>query len=143
MRRITFLIALLTLISVSACSVIKKNQDASSTNSQLAGEWELTYITGPRIAFDGLYPEKKPTLTIDTKENRVSGNNSCNSFGGEVVLKGDSIKFDKVHTTMMACPGNGEATFMKMFNDVKTYSVTEGQLSFFKEDVELMRFKKK
>ena len=36
---------------------------ASNANA-LNGNWELNYITGPRIAFDGLYPEKKPVLQL-------------------------------------------------------------------------------
>lgn len=31
----------------------------------LSGTWELDYISGPRIAFQGLYPNEKPSITFD------------------------------------------------------------------------------
>lgn len=68
----TLILVFLGLVLIS-CKCTK-----TSTVSKLDGTWELNYISGPRIAFDGLYPDKKPTIVFDSKENRVSGNSSCN-----------------------------------------------------------------
>ena len=35
--------------------------------ASLDGTWELNYVAGPRIAFNGLYPNNKPTITFDLK----------------------------------------------------------------------------
>ena len=72
MRRIT-VAAFALLMMLSACNTLKNAVDASSDLSKLAGTWELNYVSGPRIAFNGLYPGKKPMVTFDLAEKRMSG----------------------------------------------------------------------
>ncbi|MBE8722352.1 META domain-containing protein [Sphingobacterium pedocola] len=109
----------------------------------LDGTWELDYISGARIAFDVLYPNKKPTITFDTATNKVSGNSSCNSYSGAVTLDGNAIKFGPLASTKMACPGNGESTFFQTLDKVNTYSINENTLTFIMGDIAIMRFQKK
>jgi heat shock protein HslJ len=121
-------------------------KSASKTAAALEGTWQLNYITGPRITFDGLYPDKKPTINFDLKENRVSGNNSCNQYFGALLLDGKKINFKdaKMGSTMMACPGTGEATYMKTLEKISNYSISEDgkTLSFIAGTIEMMRFEK-
>jgi heat shock protein HslJ len=116
------------------------------TTTSLEGTWQLNYITGPRIAFDGLYPHKKPTIAFDLKENRVSGNNSCNQYFGQLNSEGNKISFKdaKMGMTMMACPGIGETTFMKTLEQIDSYSISEDgkTLNFIMGDIAMMRFEK-
>ena len=119
-----------------------KSYQSSSTTADLSGTWTLKYITGPRIAFDGLYPEKKPHVTFDISKNTISGNNSCNGFSGEVAIDGDKIAFDKIIQTMMACEGIGEQTFSKTLSAVTSYKVENNILSLYAGDIEMMRFSK-
>ncbi len=37
----------------------------ASDYSALPGTWELNYISGKRIAFEGLYPDKKPQISLN------------------------------------------------------------------------------
>src|SRR6218665_3958733 len=73
---------ILTLVFLGSvllsCNTTKSKK--SDAVSKLEGTWELNYITGPRITFDGLFPNKKPTIIFNTKDNQVSGNNSCNTY---------------------------------------------------------------
>lgn len=121
-------------------------KSASKTAAALEGTWQLNYITGPRITFDGLYPDKKPTINFDLKENRVSGNNSCNQYFGALLLDGKKINFKdaKMGSTMMACPGTGESTYMKTLEKIGNYSISEDgkTLSFIAGTIEMMRFEK-
>ena len=87
MMKKIFILVLITSILFSC-----KCQKTDSAG-KLDGTWELNYITGPRITFDGLYPNKKPTIAVNTKENQVSGNNSCNSYTGKLVVNGNKIDF--------------------------------------------------
>jgi heat shock protein HslJ len=119
-----------------------KSYQSSSTTADLSGTWTLKYITGPRIAFDGLYPEKKPHVIFDLSENRISGNTSCNGFGGEVAIDGDKITIDKVIQTMIACEGIGEQTFTKTLSAITNYKVENNILSLYAGDIEMMRFSK-
>lgn len=104
---------ILTLVFVSSillsCNVFKcKKKDAVS---KLDGTWELNYITGPKITFEGLYPNKKPTIIFNTKENQVSGNNSCNSYTGKLAIDGNKIDFTQpmAVTKMMCLDGRRES----------------------------------
>lgn len=128
---------------------ISCNTSKNTTNSSnsLQGEWVLTYISGPRIAFDGLYPDAKPTINFDGNEKKVFGNNSCNRYSGALVVKGTKISFknSKMAVTMMACPGNGDSVYMNMLDKIDSYSISESGkvLTLEGEGIALMRFEKK
>ncbi|TDW48865.1 heat shock protein HslJ [Flavobacterium sp. 270] len=115
--------------------------------SKLDGNWELNYITGPRITFDGLYPNKKPTINFDTKENRVSGNSSCNSYNGKLSVTGNKIDFTQpmMMTKMMCGDGQGEQVYMSTLQKVTSYDITDDgkTLNFMSGDIAMMRFTKK
>lgn len=115
--------------------------------SKLEGTWELNYISGPRIAFDGLYPNKKPTIHFNIKENQVSGNNSCNSFTGKLSVTGNKIDFTQpmAVTRMMCQDGQGEQVFMSTLQKITSYDITDNgkTLNFISGDIAMMRFTKK
>jgi heat shock protein HslJ len=139
-----FLFLTVSFLAFTAC---KSTQSSMNKNtSTLEGTWELNYISGPRIAFDGLYPDKKPTISFDLKENKVSGNNSCNQYFGTLKVEGSKINFKdaKMGMSMMACPGNGENTYMKMLEKIDSYSISEDgkTLNFIMGDIAMMRFEK-
>ena len=48
----------------------------------LNGTWELDYISGARIAFDGLFPNRKPEITFNLPEKKATGNGG----GGAITL---------------------------------------------------------
>jgi heat shock protein HslJ len=142
MRR-TILI-MLAIITLSSCNALKNTVEASSDLSKLGGTWELNYISGPRIAFNGLYPGKKPQLLFNLADKRVSGNSSCNSFSGKLLADDTSINFNEpMVATKMACPGEGEAVFFEMLKKVNKYAVTgDTTLNFMMGDIAIMRFRK-
>ncbi|WP_448139182.1 META domain-containing protein [Sphingobacterium siyangense] len=110
---------------------------------ELSGTWELDYISGPRIAFDGLYPNRKPTMIFDAGSGKVNGNSSCNNYNTTFKTNGNTINFGPIMSTKMACEGNGEATFFSTLEKVNTYSVSENTLTFIMGDIAIMRFKRK
>ena len=132
----------------SAPNLIDENNrvNASSDSSKLAGTWELNYITGSRIAFGGLYPNKKPTITFDVVNNSVSGNTSCNNFSGQLKVTGNKIDFTGpiAMTKMMCQDGKGENVFVETLKKVNTYTISNGtSLNFIQDDMVVMRFSKK
>lgn len=131
--------------SLTACTTMKPGAIGNGGLSQLGGTWELNYISGPRIAFNGLYPGKKPTIKFDIAEKRFSGNTSCNSFSGQLIADDTGINFTKPFMmTKMACPGEGETTFVEMLKKVSTYSISnDTTLNFMMGDIAIMRFHKK
>jgi heat shock protein HslJ len=131
-------------LSFMACNSSKKAAKESDP-SQLDGTWVLNYISGPRIAFDGLYPNKKPQLIITVEDKRLSGNTGCNSFSGPLVVDGNKINFDQPFAlTKMFCPGEGETVFLETLKKVNTYSISgENTLNLIMGDIAIMRFTRK
>jgi len=126
--------------------VCKSTQSEIKKSSLLQETWYLNYITGPRIAFDGLYPNKKPILTFDLKENKFSGNNSCNQYFGTLKVQGNAISFErtKIGMTMKACQGEGEKVYNNTLEKINFYSISEGgiTLNLMMGDFAMMRFEK-
>ncbi len=117
--------------------------DNGNATSQLNGTWEVDYISGPRIAFDGLYPDKKPTMTFNLPDSIATGNSSCNNFRSSVKIEGSNIKFGMPASTRMACPGAGESTFFKTLESVNKFSLSGNTLNLIMGDVAVMRLQRK
>lgn len=140
------LAVLISCCLFATCNNSKKTTTAITDYATLAGTWELNYISGPRIAFDGLYPNKKPTITFDVVGNRVSGNTSCNNFTCALKAQGNKISFtDPMAVTRMMCmDGNGENVFLETIKKINAWSVTDGNtLNLIMGDIAMMRFTKK
>jgi heat shock protein HslJ len=139
MKKLSLLVLFMCIAHIS-CTTTKT---ATKTTS-LEGTWELNYISGPRIAFNGLYPEKKPTIKFDLAENKIAGNNSCNQYFGALMVDGNKINFKdtKMGMTMMACQGSGDTVFMSTLEKVDSYTISEDgkTLRFMMGSVEMMRF---
>ena len=151
MKNIVLLSVIAFVSFTTACSNSKKIAAANSNatvitdENKLNGNWQLTYITGTKIAFDGLFPNKKPTLLFKLPNTQISGNGGCNGYGGQVKIEGRNISFSQVIHTMMACDGiNGENQFFNTLETVTTYSVNaDTSLILLKGDIAVMRFVKK
>lgn len=139
MKNYTSLLVLTILLS--SCTSMK-NPD--SITGLYDSRWELEYISGPRIAFEGLFPEKKPQLTFSKETSEVSGSSSCNGYGTRYTLEGKSILFGEPNpTTMMFCDGGGEQFFLQMIKKISSYSIDkDNKLNLNIGQVPMMRFKK-
>lgn len=139
MRHIkAFGVSLLTLLIFYACKPTK-----SITDQLYNPTWELEYISGPRIAFEGLFPNKKPQITFNKETKRVVGNNGCNGYSANYTLYGDKLTFGEPGpTTMMYC-GEGEQVFLKTMKQINKFRFSDdGKLILVMDDVDMMRFKK-
>ena len=142
MKKIILSLVLFCLVLIS-CNAVNT---AYSQKAALQGAWELNYISGPRIAFSGLYPNDVPTITFDLKQSRVSGKNSCNSYSGALNADGNKISFKgPMALTKMFCPGEGENVYMNTLEKIDSYSISEDgkTLNFLMGDIAIMRFEKK
>ncbi|MCK0158890.1 META domain-containing protein [Cellulophaga sp. F20128] len=137
------LITILSLV-IGSCTAIKTNGNATKNSNLYDATWELEYISGPRIAFNGLYPGKKPEITFDKATKKVTGNNSCNGYTADFSLIGDSMSFGEPGpATLMFC-GEGEKVFLNMMKKINKFNIdADGKLNLILDDVALMRFHKK
>ena len=123
--------------------VAKLNKGEQSAG--LNGSWELNFITGPRITFEGLYPDKKPTMIVNLSDSSASGNSSCNSYTVPMEVDGQKISFGEGLATLMACEGDGETVFFQTLRKVKSYKLSEDKniLELLLDGVPMMRFMRK
>ncbi len=132
------------LLALSLFTLFSCGAGKDSSIALYSSTWELDYISGTRIAFEGLFPDKKPRITFNPVSNDVSGNAGCNGYGSTYTINGSSIIFGEPNpTTMMFCEGGGEAAFLQMIQKVTAYNIdTDGKLNLLSDDeVTLMRFK--
>ena len=140
MKKSILFLLLLTGIIFSACSTSKN----TNSNDLFNTTWELDFITGSRIAFDGLYPNEKPTLIFDEETNRVHGNNSCNGYSYKFTLDKEKLTFSEPGpATLRYCEGNGDKAFLQMIEKVESFSIDENKnLNLIANGIPAMRFKK-
>lgn len=139
-NNVLLLVSFLALF-IGSCSTVKNTKSKDNLSD---ATWELEYISGTRIAFEGLYPDKKPQITFNTTTNEVSGTSSCNGYMAKYTSDGKTISFGEAGpTTMMFCEGGGEQAFLQMMKKVNNYSIdNNGKLNLNIGEVPMMRFKK-
>ncbi|ESU20320.1 heat shock protein [Flavobacterium enshiense DK69] len=134
-------------LSCICCNSVKTKNDIVDQSEKLNGSWELVYILPDETTFAGLYRDKKPTISFVTKDNTVSGNNSCNSYSGTLKVDRNKISFKEpmAVTRMMCGDGKGETVYMETLKKIDSYSISEDgkTLNFKMENKPLMRFKRK
>lgn len=135
------------LVFSNGSTVVAKLQGvkpATAEEKKLNGSWELTYISGQKIAFNGLFPDKKPTISFNLPSPIVNGNGSCNGYGGKVKVDGNTITVTNIISTMMACEGGGEPVFFRTLEKVNRYSINaDNTLTMIMGDIAVMKFVKK
>ncbi len=138
------IIIILLAVFINSCSC--KKEISSKPGVSIEGNWELNYISSTASNFEMLYPNAKPTINFNVSEAKVSGKNSCNSYGGNFSLDGMTLDIDEktLFSTKMFCGGNGEKTFMEALGKVTAYSVSAdgSTLSLLSGKTEILRFKK-
>ena len=131
------------LFLFSSCCTKKATDDKKTQTSYFDTTWELEYISGTRIAFEGLYPDVKPTLILNEKEMTYGGNSSCNAYTGSFTYENNLLQFGQTTQTMRFCEGGGEQAFFGMLKKVsKPVIDSDGKLLLLMDDVPMMRFKK-
>lgn len=127
------------VILIFSCKTVQKID-----NDKLFGPtWELEYLSGPRIAFQGLFKEKKPKIYFEKDTKKVMGNAGCNGYSADYRLNGKSISFSEPGpNTMMYC-GEGEQHFLKALGKVDSYRIDEaGKLNLLVGPIPMLRFHK-
>ena len=134
----------LLLIALISVFLVSCSTNMMGDNSKLySNSWELEYITGPRITFQGLFPDDKPAINFNKSTSMVMGTTGCNGYNTNYKMTGKMISFEVPATTTMRYCGDGEAVFLKTMKEVTNYRITEdGKLELLMNDVVMMRFKK-
>ena len=126
MRKLILMLAVFSGILIS-CDAKKTTSDATNNPELLNGSWEVNYIALTTMAINDLYRDKKPFISFNVKESKVSGNTGCNSFTGNISsMSGGEIRFDEsMAMTRMFCEGGGENIFVENMKVVERFSFSD------------------
>lgn len=92
--------------------------------------WKLIEVGG--IAIDGTKENlKQAHLKLDFYKMRAYGAGGCNNFFGEIEMPSSGkLKFNRMASTMMACPDmETDKLLFSAFENTDSYSVSEGILT--------------
>lgn len=131
-----------SLILLGNAEVIARFDSFNPAPDELAGTWQLFYITGRRIAFEGLYPDRKPFIKFKQGAGEFASNTSCNSLMGTYNGKKGEKLLNLGAMTLMACPGEGEQAYLDQLKEVDRFQVSGDTLTFFYKDIPNMKFVK-
>jgi heat shock protein HslJ len=85
--------------------------------------WAGTQTDNGRV----IAPRQENVFTVTFNEDgRVSLTTDCNSMGGEYIVNGNKIIFDKIMATLMGCPAESqESEFSVFLQETPSYRFTE------------------
>ncbi|MBK9290953.1 MAG: copper resistance protein NlpE N-terminal domain-containing protein [Bacteroidetes bacterium] len=115
---------------LSEMYVLNKKQ-LSAEEAQLHDiYWKLVEVGGRRVD-SSTESMKKPYLKFDLFKMRAYGTGGCNNFFGRVELPSSGlIRFNRMASTMMACPDMQiDQLLFEAFEKAEAYSINDGKLS--------------
>jgi heat shock protein HslJ len=123
-------LALTFLASLAALSLAEFAPAAAGPDAPLVGTyWKAVAIDGTPVA-----AQPKPReahLVFKAQGNRVSGSTGCNRVMGTFTQTADGLRFSKMATTKMACPGTldiQERDFLSALNAIATAAIAGNTL---------------
>ena len=129
-RKIT-LLSLLLVIGLTACGGALGGNDFEGTS------WVLVSYGGIPVL-----PNTQPSLNFE--DGTAGGNSSCNNFGGDYQVSGNTITFGNLAWTLMACQDDAimdqEQAYMRLLGGELTYEIVGGQLVLTTEGGEMLVF---
>lgn len=131
--------AFFALVLVTSCTTQNVNNESQTLNLELSGTYTLEYIDGTNI--DEGFPNKKPTLTLESITKKLTGNTGCNTMFGSFTTEQNKVTFSGLGMTKMFCEGVKEKEYTASLEKVSTYRFDNNKLSFFDTNgKELLRF---
>jgi heat shock protein HslJ len=134
---IMVIIAGMLLAACAAPGQPGSNQQATPLPALLENqEWTLTSLLGQE-------PLPGTDASVQFEDGTVTGTTGCNSFGGEFMLSDNSLTFNNLYQTEMACTEPAgimqqETAFMQAMMQTASYQITGNQLEIQNSDGETL-----
>ena len=104
-------------------------------------KWVLESIGGTFAGAIG----KEVFINFDSAKGSAGGNTSCNAFGGDYTVKGNSLAFKGIISTMRACIEDNrmstERSFLEGLQNTDRFEIKNGMLDLYKGDTLLLAFR--
>lgn len=117
----------MTILALTAC--------APSGSTSIAGEWGLVSYGDPANPTPAASDVE--TSIIFDENGQVNGTAGCNGFGGDYKVSADTIQFDSLFMTEMACQGPADAqerVLFKVFVGSAPFALDGDTLTITSED---------
>ena len=128
-KQITRLLAGFLLLALAACASVGPASTASLANTA----WTLVSYGKPGSE-QSIVPDTSVTLKLDA-DGKASGSGGCNSYGGGYELKDQTIVFNNVAATLMACADSKamqqETDFFHALGAAGTFDVSQNSLKIY------------
>ena len=117
-----------------SCTATQQIEEKPDTPLQLQGEWNLQTLRGVAPATS----IHLPTLEIDLKENRISGNGGCNNYFASIEhCSPTTLSFSAIGATRMLClSDNIESAYFQALQEVATYKIQANTLLLLNKEGE-------
>ena len=125
-----------------SCTATQQIEEKPDTPLQLQGEWNLQTLRGVAPATS----IHLPTLEIDLKENRITGNSGCNNYFASIEHSSPTVlSFSAIGATRMLClSDNIENAYFQALQEVATYKIQANTLLLLnKQGEEVVKMIKK
>jgi heat shock protein HslJ len=143
--RNTFIFTVLAVMILTSFS--KKRE--SMNNYQTSGKQEITldstkwWLT--KIHTSDSFTEvstKKAFIRFNKADEKISGNGSCNSFGGKLAVNGNKLSLNNIFSTKMYCDDVQliENGFFRQLEKVTRYEIKGKKLLLFEGDNPVLEF---
>jgi copper homeostasis protein (lipoprotein) len=100
--------------------------------------WKLTRLEGESVErIDG---QREPHLVLHSEEQRLAGSGGCNRLTGSYQLHEDTLTFERVATSRMACPDGmeQEQRFLSALADVRFWRIEGSHLELLSRTREVL-----
>lgn len=83
----------------------------------------------------------KADIVFNLDENRVSGNDGCNSFSGRVEINNSKIRFGQLVSTKMACDDEKlDVIIRNSLSEINKFKISNGTLKLYKGNSLLLEY---
>ena len=106
------------------------------------GPWQLLELKGAIVQLPA--DERRPFITFQRQEKRVTGYSGCNDFFGNYDLKGNALTFGPLGMTRRFCAGASgdvEQAFLEVLSKTLRWRIKDGVLLLLSGDQVLARFR--
>lgn len=91
----------------------------------LIGKWQLHSL---KLDGESFSPTNEREILLTIEKDKIGGNSGCNSYGGNVAITGNTVKFSNIFSTKMFCEGSIENQYFAALEKVVNFELKNNQL---------------
>lgn len=146
-----------TALLALACSGAEPSRATADPEAQfraqLGHQWELVGLgaqeipsppSGTPLDSPGkdLVPGRRPTIRFSADPQGAGGRSFCNGYGGPYVIRGDSLRIERIASSAVGCdgPDSLETRFFRGLRDTRRFALGSSTLVLIAEDGSRLTF---